>query len=128
MWHIHAAECRSVKKEQNMWYDKDEPQEHAKGKKLDANGHTSRDGHMNVHSKSAHRNRREICHCPGLQVGVESDSNWYKTSFRGDGNALKLNCGDSYTTLWIYSRLLSCTLKTGGKCSVMRGCRHSLGA
>ena len=39
--------------------------------------------------------------------------NWYKMSFRGDGNALKLNCGGSHTTPWIYSRSLSCTLKTG---------------
>ena len=30
-------------------------------------------------------------------MGVESDSNWYKTSFRGDGNALKLHSGDSCT-------------------------------
>ena len=33
----------------------------------------------------------------------------------GDGNALKLNCGDSYTTPRIYSRSLSCALKTGGE-------------
>lgn len=27
-------------------------------------------------------------------------ANWHKMSFGGDGNALKVNCGDSDTTLW----------------------------
>ena len=39
-------ERSSVKKEQNICYGKEEPQEHAKGKKLDANDHTSYDWHM----------------------------------------------------------------------------------
>lgn len=55
-------------------------------------------------------------------------ANWYMMSFRGDGNALKLNCGEA-TQVREFSISLSCTLKTGGeKWSVMRGCWHSLGA
>ena len=38
-----AVERSSVKKEQNICYGKEEPQEHATGKKLDANDHTSYD-------------------------------------------------------------------------------------
>lgn len=38
--------CSSVKKEQNICSDKDEPQEQAKGKKLDANDHTAYDWYM----------------------------------------------------------------------------------
>lgn len=59
MWHIHAVERRSVKKEQNIWYDKDEPQEHANGKKLDANDHTSYDGHMKCPQQEHSQKQKE---------------------------------------------------------------------
>lgn len=53
-------ECSSVKKEQNICYDKDEPQQHAKGKKPDANDHTSYDWHMKCPQERSQKQKEDL--------------------------------------------------------------------
>lgn len=84
----------------DTWYNMDESQKHYRWKKPDKKSTYSMIPCIwYVHNRQISRNRKQANGWLGLGVGTGVTANRQKGSFWGDGNVLKLGCGDSCTTL-----------------------------